>query len=198
MYVQETSDEGRSINLALSNRGITALEEVGLASEVKKITIAMHGRMMHGLDGALTFQPYGKQGQFINSISRSSLNRLLIETAEAEGAKFYFKHRVTNIDLLETAVAVEENARGRVLKFDAIVGADGAFSAVRHAMQFTDRFDFSQDFIDHGYKELQIPQGKAGTFKLEKNALHIWPAKVLCSSPSKPRWQFYLYVIFSL
>ena len=171
----ELNDEGRSINLALSNRGIRALEEVGLASEVKKITIAMHGRMMHGLDGALTFQPYGKQGQFINSISRSSLNRLLIGTAEAEGAKFYFNHRVTNIDLPETSVTMEANARGPAFKFDAIVGADGAFSAVRHAMQFTDRFDFSQDFIDHGYKELQIPAGDGGTFKLEKNALHIWP-----------------------
>jgi len=171
----EVSDEGRSINLALSNRGIRALEEVGLASEVKKITIAMHGRMMHGLDGALTFQPYGKQGQFINSISRSSLNRLLIETAESAGAKFYFKQRVTNTDLITTSVTLEGNGAARVLKYDAIVGGDGAFSAVRHAMQFTDRFDFSQDFIDHGYKELQIPAGNAGAFKLEKNALHIWP-----------------------
>jgi kynurenine 3-monooxygenase len=171
----EINDEGRSINLALSNRGIRALEEVGLASEVKKITIAMHGRMMHGLNGALTFQPYGKQGQFINSISRSSLNRLLIETAEAEGAKFYFTHRVTNIDLPATSATLEANGRVNVHKYDAIVGADGAFSTVRHAMQFTDRFDFSQDFIEHGYKELQIPAGNAGTFKLEKNALHIWP-----------------------
>src|SRR5688572_12857494 len=127
----EINDEGRSINLALSNRGISALEEVGVASEVKKITIPMHGRMMHGLDGALTFQPYGKQGQFINSISRSSLNKLLIETAEAEGAKFFFQHRVTNIDLLETLVTVDVDTRGHVLKYDAIVGADGAFSAVR-------------------------------------------------------------------
>ena len=103
----EVNDEGRSINLALSNRGIKALEEVGLASEVKKITIAMHGRMMHGLDGTFTFQPYGKQGQFINSISRSSLNRLLIETAETDGAKFYFKHRITNVDLFNTSVTVE-------------------------------------------------------------------------------------------
>src|SRR5688572_14688233 len=172
---QEATDEGRSINLALSNRGIRALEEVGLASEVKKITIPLHGRMMHALDGTLTFQPYGKQGQFINSISRSSLNSLLIETAETEGVKFYFKHRVTNVDLFDTSVAVEENGSSRVLKFDAVVGADGAFSAVRHAMQFTDRYDFSQDFIDHGYKELQIPPGKSGSFNLEKNALHIWP-----------------------
>jgi len=172
---QQVTEEGRSINLALSNRGIKALEEVGLASEVKKITIPMHGRMMHALDGTLTFQPYGKQGQFINSISRSSLNSLLIETAETEGAKFYFKRRITNVDLLNTAVTVEQNGSSSVLKYDAIVGGDGAFSTVRHAMQFTDRFDFSQDFIDHGYKELQIPAGNAGTFKLEKNALHIWP-----------------------
>ena len=80
-------DEGRSINLALSNRGIRALEEIGVSSEVKKISIPMHGRMIHALDGNLTFQPYGKEGQFINSISRGSLNKLLIDTAESEGGE---------------------------------------------------------------------------------------------------------------
>jgi kynurenine 3-monooxygenase len=172
---EQVNDEGRSINLALSNRGIRALEEVGLASEVKKITIPMHGRMMHALDETLTFQPYGKQGQFINSISRSSLNKLLIETADHHGAKFHFECRVIDVNLHDTSLTVESNGSSRVIKFDGIVGADGAFSAVRHAMQFTDRYDFSQDFIEHGYKELQIPAGKNGTFKLEKNALHIWP-----------------------
>ena len=169
------TDEGRSINLALSNRGIRTLEEVGLASEVKKITIPMHGRMMHALDGTLTFQPYGKQGQFINSISRGDLNRLLIETAESKGAKFHFNNRVSHVDLVDTSVAVESNGSSRIFKYDAIVGADGAFSVVRHAMLFTERYDFSQDFIDHGYKELQIPAGENGSFNLEKNALHIWP-----------------------
>jgi kynurenine 3-monooxygenase len=172
---QALNDEGRSINLALSGRGIRALEEVGLASEVKKITIPMHGRMIHALDGSLTFQPYGKQGQFINSISRAALNRLLINTAETEGVKFHFEHRVTNVDLMNTSLTVEANGTSSIHKYDAVVGADGAFSAVRHAMQFTDRFDFSQDFIEHGYKELQIPPGKAGGFNLEKDALHIWP-----------------------
>ncbi|HEX6226163.1 MAG TPA: NAD(P)/FAD-dependent oxidoreductase, partial [Chryseolinea sp.] len=172
---QEMIDEGRSINLALSNRGIRALDEVGLASEVKRITIPMHGRMIHALDGSLAFQPYGKEGQFINSVSRSSLNKLLIETAETMGAKFYFEHRVGNINLQDTTLTVEAEGSVQVLSFDSIVGADGAFSAVRHAMQFTDRYDFSQDFIDHGYKELQIPAGKNGNFHLEKNALHIWP-----------------------
>lgn len=171
----EANDEGRSINLALSNRGIRAFEEVGLASEVKKITIPMHGRMMHALDGTLTFQPYGKQGQFINSISRSSLNRLLIETAENQGVRFHFQHRITNVNLKESSLTTESNGSLNVVKFDAIIGADGAFSTVRHAMQFTDRYDFSQDFIEHGYKELQIPAGKNGSFNLEKNALHIWP-----------------------
>ncbi|HZB12078.1 MAG TPA: NAD(P)/FAD-dependent oxidoreductase [Chryseolinea sp.] len=172
---QALNDEGRSINLALSSRGIRALEEVGLASEVKKITIPMHGRMIHALDGSLTFQPYGKQGQFINSISRAALNRLLIATAESEGVKFHFEHRVTNVDLLTTSLTVEANGTSSILKYDAIVGADGAFSAVRHAMQFTDRYDFSQDFIEHGYKELQIPPRKNGGFNLDKDALHIWP-----------------------
>src|SRR5688500_15148968 len=86
----QIADVGRSINLALSNRGIKALEAVGLSHQVKQVAIPMHGRMMHALDGGLTFQAYGKEGQFINSISRKDLNILLINTAEQAGAKFNF------------------------------------------------------------------------------------------------------------
>jgi kynurenine 3-monooxygenase len=166
---------GRSINLALSNRGIRALDEVGLAEDMKSVATPMHGRMMHDRAGVLSFLPYGKQGQFINSVSRSALNVVLMNKAEKLGAEFYFDHRITKVDLDKTILTVEHGSSATEKKFDLIIGADGAFSAVRGALQFTDRFDYAQDYIDHGYKELHIPPGKAGSFQLEKNALHIWP-----------------------
>jgi kynurenine 3-monooxygenase len=168
---------GRSINLALSTRGIKALEEIGLAEEIKKAAIPMHGRMMHSLQGDLSFLPYGKQGQFINSISRSNMNTLLINEAEKLGAEFLFDYRCLQVDLDQTSLTLHNNISNTTAtrQYDLIIGADGAFSAVRGAMQFTDRFDFSQDYIDHGYKELHIPAGAGNAFQLEKNALHIWP-----------------------
>lgn len=170
---KETTDAGRSINLALSNRGIRALDEVGLAGAVKTAAIPMHGRIMHDLHGALSFLPYGKEGQFINSISRSGLNTVLMEAAEAAGATIHFNHRCVHVDLRDTSLTFEHASEAR--KFDGVIGADGAFSAVRGAMQLTDRFNFSQYYIEHGYKELSIPAGKNHSFLLEKNALHIWP-----------------------
>lgn len=169
---------GRSINLALSNRGIRALEEIGLAEPLKQVAIPMHGRVMHDRKGNLTFQPYGKEGQFINSVSRSGLNIVLMDEAEKLGVKFLFEQRVEKIDVENTAIIFPTEKK----QFDLIIGADGAFSAVRGSLQITDRFDYSQDYIDHGYKELSIPAGagarlpagQAG-FQIEKNALHIWP-----------------------
>ena len=168
-------DGGRSINLALSTRGIKALEDVGASSEIQRIAIPMHGRMMHAIEKSLTFQPYGKDGQYINSISRGSLNVLLMNIAERQGVKFFFNNRISHVDLIKTSVVTESGGIHSTKNFDAIVGADGAFSAIRHDMQFTDRFDFSQQYIDHGYKEFQIPAGEKGQFVLEPNALHIWP-----------------------
>jgi kynurenine 3-monooxygenase len=166
--------EGRSINLALSTRGIRALEEVGMAEQLKKIAIPMHGRMMHDLQGKTTFQPYGKTGQYINSISRSNLNNALMDEAEKQGVKIFFEHRCVNVDLSKSQINFSTpDSNGKPQTFDVVIGADGAYSAVRGAMQFTDRFNFSQDYIEHGYKELTIPAQLGST--LEKNALHIWP-----------------------
>lgn len=183
---KESADAGRSINLALSTRGLLALEELGLDNEIRKIAIPMHGRMMHDLKGKLTFQPYGKEGQFINSVSRSDLNMVLMNAAEESGVSFVFNRRCINVDLANTSLALTESQKFNSLhlpssdevdirKFDLIIGADGAFSAVRSSLQFTDRFDFAQDYIEHGYKELHIPAGKVDAFRLEQNALHIWP-----------------------
>jgi kynurenine 3-monooxygenase len=169
-------DHGRSINLALSNRGLRALEEVGLAGEIKKVAIPMHGRTMHSREGHLTFQPYGKEGQYINSVSRSNLNIVLMNKAEELGVKFYFEQRIASVDFEKTEIHFQNPAsNAQPQKFDTIIGTDGAFSAVRSSMQITDRFDYSQDYIDHGYKELHIPPGSNGSFLLEKNSLHIWP-----------------------
>lgn len=167
---------GRSINLALSNRGIRALAEVGLAEEMKAVAIPMHGRMMHDRQGNLSSLPYGKERQFINSVSRSALNIVLMNRAEELGVDFNFEHRITKVDLDKTTLTAIDNKQSiDERKFDLIIGADGAFSAVRSAFQMTDRFDYAQSYIDHGYKELHIPPGMAGSFQLEKNVLHIWP-----------------------
>lgn len=170
-----SANEGRSINLALSNRGIRALEGVGLSEEIRTMAIPMHGRMMHDLAGNLTFQPYGKEGQYINSIPRSGLNSMLIDNAEKSGVQFLFQHRCTFVNTETTTARFQIGDRHIERTFDLILGADGAFSAVRSAMQITDRFNYSQHYLEHGYKELHIPTGAGGSFLLEKNALHIWP-----------------------
>lgn len=168
--------KGRSINLALSARGIRALEEIGLADTVRQIAIPMHGRMMHDASGNLSFLPYGKTGQYINSISRNGLNGMLIQKAEENNVRFFFRHRCVQVDTEATsAIFAREDNSQETFTFDFVAGADGAFSAVRSAMQLTDRYNYSQHYLGHGYKELHIPAGKAGDFKMEKNALHIWP-----------------------
>ena len=190
--------EGRSINLALSNRGIRALEEVGLAEELKKEAIPMHGRMIHDLQGHLNFQPYGKAGQYINSISRSGLNKVLMTKAESLGVEFHFEQRIAKVDFEKTELTIQHSKFDiQHLPFDLIIGSDGAFSAVRLAMQFTDQFNFSQNYIEHGYKELHIPTGVAGSFQMEKNALHIWPREsyMLIALPN-PDGSFTLTLFF--
>ncbi|HEV7782126.1 MAG TPA: NAD(P)/FAD-dependent oxidoreductase [Chitinophagaceae bacterium] len=171
---------GRSINLALSDRGLLALEKVGLAEEIKKIAIPMHGRYIHNPDGTTAFQPYGKEGQYINSVSRGELNKKLMDIAEQEGVEIYFNEKCRTIDW-NNDVMEFDNTSGRQIpsfKTDLVFGADGAFSAARlqHQLQH-DKFDYQQYYIDCGYKELTIPPTAEGEFAMEKNALHIWPRK---------------------
>lgn len=168
---KDTKDVGRSINLALSNRGLRALNEVGLEDTLRAVAIPMHGRTMHDHQGNLSYLPYGKEGQYINSISRSGLNIVLMNEAERAGVKILFEEKIEHIDLNKTQITV----RSQPVSFDQIIGADGAFSPVRGAMQITERYDYQQSYIEHGYKELTIPAGKDGSFQLEKNSLHIWP-----------------------
>jgi kynurenine 3-monooxygenase len=166
---------GRSINLALSTRGIRALHDVGLADVLKQNSIPMHGRMIHDEKGNLNFQAYGKTGQYINSVSRGGLNMVLMTEAEKHGVEFIFEHRCINIDFEKTEITLKYNEATLHKTHDVIIGADGSFSAVRNAMQFTERFEYSQTYIEHGYKELRIPAGEGGAFLFDANALHIWP-----------------------
>lgn len=168
-------DGGRSINLALSNRGIKSLEEVGLGDIVRDAAIRMDGRQMHDIHGNLTFQPYGKEGEYINSISRGDLNKALINESEEKGVKFFFDHRCLHVDLPNNELTFDSGNGAIREKFDILLGADGAFSVMRMAMQLTDRFDYSQDYIDHGYKEFHIPPAQDGSPPFQKHALHIWP-----------------------
>jgi kynurenine 3-monooxygenase len=169
---------GRSINLALSDRGIKALEEVGLMDEIRKICIPMHGRYMHNADGSTAYQPYGKEGQYINSVSRGELNCRLMDLAEQNGAKIIFNQKCESIDWNKNAILFENATDGMLSTVNAQLtfGSDGAYAASRltHQLQHN-RFQYNQYYIDFGYKELTIPAGENGAFLLEKNALHIWP-----------------------
>lgn len=175
----EEVEAGRSINLALSDRGIKALREVGIADEVLKIAIPMHGRFIHNFDGSTAFQPYGKEGQYINSVSRRELNIRLMDLAEEQGVQIHFRHRCLHIDWKKNQVHFEDEEGAHLaVHFDLCFGADGAYSAARMAhMTQHPKFDYHQYYIDCGYKELSIPAGPEGGFLLEKNALHIWPRR---------------------
>ncbi|MBK7441807.1 MAG: FAD-dependent monooxygenase [Bacteroidetes bacterium] len=170
---------GRSINLAISERGWKGLAGVGMEEEIRKIAIQMPGRMIHDVQGNLSFQPYGKPGQAINSVSRGDLNIALVDAAEKSGITYHFNQRIVETDMAGT-YAIMENLETREtykLQPDLIIGADGAFSLVRYTMLKTERFDYNQTYEAHGYKELTIPAGLGNTWQIEKNALHIWPRK---------------------
>ena len=169
---------GRSINLALSTRGIHALEQAGLWEGMRSIIIPMKGRMMHSSAGELTFQPYGKnEAEVINSISRAELNIALMNAAEETGATIHFDQRCIGYDLKTGAIRLrnEDTGEETTPAADVVIGCDGAASALRAEMLKLSRFNFSQEYLDYGYKELTIPAGSNGKHALDKNALHIWP-----------------------
>jgi kynurenine 3-monooxygenase len=169
---------GRSINLALSTRGIHALTEGGLWNEMRKIVIPMRGRMMHSATSELTFQPYGKDdAEVINSISRAELNIALMNAAEQQGVRIHFRARCTGMDLNSGTLLLRDGETGedRTVKSSVVIGCDGSASAIRGEMLRLSRFNFSQQYLDYGYKEFTIPADPTGKHALERDALHIWP-----------------------
>jgi kynurenine 3-monooxygenase len=170
---------GKSINLSLSNRGWKALDAVGVGDEIRKIAIPMFGRMMHDMAGNLTFQQYGKADEAIYSVSRGKVNATMMDIAEKHGnATIHYNHECKRVDLKNGIVYLKNTETGAELeeKADLIFAADGAFSAVRYnSMQKLDRFNYSQNFIADGYRELLLPANSDGSYRMDKNALHIWP-----------------------
>jgi len=183
---------GRSINLALSDRGIAALRDVGMDEYMLAEAVPMFGRMVHAIDGQTKLLPYsGRAGEYINSVSRAGLNIALINEAEKyAGVRFHFNEKCAGFDCRTGEASIENTETGerKSVAGDTLIATDGAGSAVRQAMLHggAARFDFSQKFLEHGYKELHIPSGKDfpnsaagyadrdGDFLMEKNALHIW------------------------
>ncbi|MCH4553679.1 FAD-dependent oxidoreductase [Aestuariibaculum lutulentum] len=171
---------GRSINLAFSNRGIKAMNMVGIQHKAEPLCIPMHGRMLHDIEGNTFLSPYsGKENEYINSISRTDLNALLLNEAEAlDNVTIHFNHKCTSVDF--------ENKISYFYKYedktefskaaDVIIGTDGAGSVLRKSYYLEKKFlfSFSQDYLTHGYKELSILPAENGGFKTFKNALHIW------------------------
>jgi kynurenine 3-monooxygenase len=170
---------GRSINLALSARGMHALERVGLAREILAMAVPMRGRMIHSQVGRTAFQPYGTAADQVNhSVSRGDLNIVLLTAAEKlPDVRFSFGRKCQAVDPASGEVTVLDSESGETRHHtcDVVIGADGAFSVVRRQFLKEDRFDYQQAFLSHGYKELTIPAAPGGGFLLEKNALHIWP-----------------------
>jgi kynurenine 3-monooxygenase len=174
--IRQIQFSGRSINLAMSNRGWKALDGVGIADSVHEIAIPMDKRAIHLVD-KLNFQNYGQEGESIYSISRGALNKRMIDLAEQAGAEFFFEQKIWDVTLSEASLHIGDTERGawEEKKYDMVFGADGAFSRIRHRMQRQNMFDYSQEFLNIGYKELNIPANLDGSHKLDKNSFHIWP-----------------------
>ena len=166
---------GRSINLAISTRGLTALDRVDMRQTILDQAIRMPGRLIHAVDGSTSYQAYGQEGQAIHSISRRILNEHLLNAAEAAGAQTHFSEACKDVDLQTGAITFENEAGVHRQTSALTIGADGIFSAVRGKMQRSARFNFDQLYISHGYSELTIPPAADGSFQMEAEALHIWP-----------------------
>jgi kynurenine 3-monooxygenase len=188
-----TIGAGRSINLAMSTRGWHALELAGLKEDIEALAIPMKGRFLHQPDGSTAFQPYGKNGEAIYSVSRGELNKGLMSLAEASGAKIHFNQRCVRVDVPGNTIFLKEAPEASAvptsptasnsiqqhptsLTTDLLFGADGAFSSLRTSYSHMDRVSARQDYIEYGYKELNIEPGEGDSkWCMEKHALHIWP-----------------------
>lgn len=170
---------GKSINLALSVRGWKALDAVGVGDEIREFALPMYGRMMHDLKGNLTYQQYGQEDQAIFSVSRGKVNAKMMDVAEKYGnATIHYNHECMGVDLEKGIVKLKNQLTGETFtdSADVVFGADGAFSAVRYnSMQRLDRFQYSQNYISDGYREILLPANEDGSYKMDINALHIWP-----------------------
>ncbi|MEU8635440.1 NAD(P)/FAD-dependent oxidoreductase [Amycolatopsis sp. NPDC048633] len=172
---RETASAVTSMNLGLSRRGLAALDRLGLSADVQRLVTPMHGRMLHDLDGGLRFSAYGEGG--ILAVQRQDLSALLVDAASrVPGVRFVFGTRCTGVDRdLPSVSFVDANGQSLVVKPDVVVGADGAFSAVRRSMHHDQRAEFSQSYLEWGWRELHIPAAPDGTHRMAENVFHLWP-----------------------
>jgi kynurenine 3-monooxygenase len=171
-------ERGRSINLALAERGRHALRQANADDAVMAQTVMMRGRMVHFADGHLDLQRYGRDdSEVIWSVHRGELNEVLLNIAEQAGARIHFHHRLDSVDFDNRIARFgdDRNDEVREIRFQSLVGADGAGSSLRQAMAKVVELGERSDFLGHSYKELEIPPGPDGGFRIEPNALHIWP-----------------------
>ena len=169
---------GRSINLALAARGIRALELAGVMPSVMPLLIPMRGRMLHASDGALAFMPYGQRDhEVIYSVSRPGLNRVLLDAAEAAGASIRFRHTLVDADFANRTMVLADDGGGarHEVPMHTVIGADGAGSILRRMAVEQLDIRCSEELLPHAYKELTLPARRGGRYRIEKNALHIWP-----------------------
>jgi kynurenine 3-monooxygenase len=174
--------QGKSINIALSDRGWLALESIGISDNIKANAIAMKKRVIHAIDGNLTQQAYGKEGQAIWSVSRADVNEQLLTLAESESSvNTYFEQRLLQVNFDNACATFIHEQSINEVHADYLFGADGAYSKVRRLAQETPRFSYSQTYMPLCYIELTIPANNEATgdsrYKIEKEALHIWPRK---------------------
>ena len=170
--IRKVEFSGRSINLVMSNRGWKTLQDIGLDAAVSAIGIPVDKRAIHQVDASINYQYYGKEGEAIFSLSRGVLNRKMIDLAEEAGVEFFFDQKIWDVTLADATLHIGETERGawEELKFDMVFGSDGAFSRVRHRMQRQSMFNYSQEFLSLGYKELHIPANADGSHKIDKNS----------------------------
>ena len=169
---------GRSINITLCERGFQALDAVGAGDAVRKFCIPVYGRIMHAQDGELTYQPYGNNQEALYSIERKDLSQVLLNFAEkCDNIQFYFNEKCIDIDLPTATLKLQNLETGEIhpVQADRVFAADGAYSPVRQKMQRLKCFNYSQEYLNQGYKEIIIPTRDDGSWALEKNAIHVWP-----------------------
>ncbi len=175
---RETIPAGRSINLALAARGIEPLKKAGVFDSVRPMLIPMRGRMLHDGDGTTQLLPYGQRpDELVYSVTRSGLNTLLMDAAEAAGARFHFRQRCVSCDFESSRLIMrdEDSTAEYRLPLQTVIAADGGGSIVRRALSAQMGYEASEELLDHGYKELTIPAAADGGHRMEKHALHIWP-----------------------
>ena len=170
---------GRSINLVVSHRGWTALKAAGVQEAVERIVVPVHARMTHDRDGRLTRLPYSIDERAIHSVSRGELNKVMLgEAGKLPNVKLHFEHRCTGVNLDTATCTFHNEATGEhaAVQADLVFGSDGAPSAVRQEMM-KGRFNFSQTYIEHDYKEVAFAPNADGTPKMDPQCLHIWPRR---------------------